>query len=116
MLVGMLGPSTSPVTLWNALKACIAKQTKRFDFPEKDVWSKAWVHGLDQLVRVAGLSPDLDAEILANALFETNWSIVKDWKEAARYDPNIAPARAADMYSAVTARRSGVLAWVKKRW
>jgi len=40
-----------------ALKACIAKRTKRYDFPDKSMFKDAYTHDLDQLVRTAELEP-----------------------------------------------------------
>lgn len=37
------------------LKACIAKKTKRYDFPNKRIAIDSYTHDLNQLVRVAGL-------------------------------------------------------------
>jgi len=36
-----------------ALKACVAKQVKRFDFPDKKLANAAFTHDLEQLVKVA---------------------------------------------------------------
>lgn len=35
-----------------ALKACIAKQTQRFEFPDKDKVTKGWTHKLNELVKL----------------------------------------------------------------
>jgi hypothetical protein len=35
-----------------AIKACIAKQTKRFDFPDKRTVQDSHSHDLEQLIRV----------------------------------------------------------------
>jgi len=38
-----------------ALKACIAKQTKRYDFPDKKRVRDVFTHNLETLVKVAEL-------------------------------------------------------------
>ncbi len=52
----------------------------------------------------------------ANPTFEVNWATVKDWSESKRYELGITNAEAKDLYSACTARRHGVLTWIRKRW
>ncbi len=98
-----------------ALKACIAKKTKRFEFPPKDS-NKLYVHKLGTLVELAGLQSSLDAEMRNVRGFRDNWAVVKDWKEDARYEAKIDKNRANDLYSAITADPDGVLSWLKKYW
>ena len=38
-----------------ALKACIAKKTKRFDFPDKELANKSYTHKLEALVGQSGM-------------------------------------------------------------
>ena len=45
-----------------ALKACIAKQTRRYDFPEKRWAEKAYTHDLAKLVTHANLESSRSAE------------------------------------------------------
>jgi len=99
-----------------ALKACIAKQTNKHDFPNKDLANKAYVHNLEQLIKLAGLENDLDNDIKANRTLEVNWAVVKDWKESSRYICSITPADAKDFYSACTSRTNGILSWIKEKW
>lgn len=99
-----------------ALKACIAKQTRKYDFPNKDVAQKSYVHNLEQLMRVAGLEYKLKQDMRTNATLEVNWSIVKDWGETSRYTLSTSRNEAKDLYSACTARTNGILKWVKEQW
>jgi len=99
-----------------ALKACIAKQTKKYDFPNKDIAKDAYTHKLQTLVKIAGLEGDLDRDIKKSKTFEINWATVKDWSEEARYRTDISPSKAKDLYSACTSRASGILAWIKTKW
>ncbi len=98
-----------------ALKACVAKQVKQYDFPDKKLANEAFTHDLEKLMRVAGLSPDFENEMKAKPELELNWAIVKDWSEAVRYEVDITELQARDLYSACTGR-NGVMPWVKKRW
>lgn len=97
------------------LKACIAKQTKRYDFPNKRTVNESYTHDLTKLVKTAGLERPLDAEMRRNPEFERNWAVVKDWSEDSRYEKHTAQ-EAKDLYSAITNRNNGVLRWVKHYW
>jgi HEPN domain-containing protein len=99
-----------------AIKACVAKQVKRYDFPDKKVANEAFTHDLEKLVKVAGLGPIFENDRQADPALELNWAVVKDWNESSRYDVEITAAQARDLFSACTERQSGILAWVKKRW
>ena len=99
-----------------ALKACIAKQTKKHDFPDKDMATRAFVHNLEQLMKLAGLGPALDTDVAANKTLELNWAVVKDWSEQVRYTSSVSPAEAKDLYSACTSRKNGLLSWIRAKW
>jgi len=99
-----------------ALKACIAKQTNRYDFPNKKVANDAWSHDLQKLAELAGVWPDLERARKASPALGVNWAIVKDWSESKRYDLLITRAEARALYSACTSRQTGVLPWIRKRW
>jgi hypothetical protein len=51
-----------------------------------------------------------------NKSLEINWAVVKDWKESVRYEVTISDIQSKDFYSACTARKNGILPWIKKRW
>jgi len=99
-----------------ALKACIAKQTKRYDFPNKDIIKNAYNHNLETLLKTAGLDYQLKQDMNRNSSLEVNWSIVKDWKETSRYITSVTSAEAKDLYFACTSRTNGILAWIKQKW
>jgi HEPN domain-containing protein len=98
-----------------ALKACVARQVRRGDFPDKRLANEAFTHDLEKLVAVAGLKQGLETDRRANPSLEVNWAIVKDWTVETRYEVSISSAQARDLYSACVGR-NGVLPWVKKRW
>src|SRR5436190_22742191 len=63
-----------------ALKACIAKQTKRYDFPrDRKYAEKAYTHDLSELLKLAGLNDQLDQDSKSNPALSNNWGIVKTW-------------------------------------
>ena len=99
-----------------ALKACIAKQTERFDFPDKKLAHKAHTHELEVLLGLAGLKNDFQVERGSNRTLDLNWTIVKDWNSESRYELGITSSQARDFYSACTSRKHGVLTWIRARW
>jgi len=99
-----------------ALKACIAKQVSRYDFPDKTFANEAWTHSLENLIHLAGVWQDFRQEAGTNKALERNWAVVKDWKETDRYDLSITRAEARDLYSAIASRKNGVLRWIRARW
>lgn len=95
-----------------ALKACIAKKTKRHEFPPKKT-DRFYSHNLESLLEEAGLKPQLDKDLKNNVALAANWGVVKSWKETSRYDRSRFNGR--DLYTAITSP-DGVLAWIKQRW
>lgn len=97
-----------------ALKACIAKDTKRHDFPDKKIVDASYTHNLTDLVRVAGLQPQLAASMEENRSLEVNWTVVKDWNEATRYERRTRQ-QAVELLRAISGQH-GVLQWVRQHW
>lgn len=97
-----------------ALKACIAKRTRRHQFPlGRDYVNKVYDHNLQELLKVADLQAALENEIKTNRDLQIYWGVVKDWDVASRYE--LMGRNGADMVTAVTAR-DGVLQWIKRHW
>jgi hypothetical protein len=99
-----------------ALKACVAKQVRRYDFPDRDLAREVFTHDLEKLMKLSGLAPELERDKAINKSLELNWAVVKDWSESARYEIGITETQARDLYSACTARTNGVLNWIRRRW
>jgi HEPN domain-containing protein len=99
-----------------ALKACVARKTREFDFPDRKVVNDSYVHDLTKLLKVAAIDGLLQEEEARNRLFAKNWGVVKDWSETSRYDASITAARASVFFLAVTDESNGVLSWLKKQW
>src|SRR3954464_11536908 len=83
------------------LKACIARGTARFEFPDKKRVNQAHTHNLTELVNLAGLAPNLRAESTANPKFDVHWGVVKDWSEEKRYSRTITIGHARDLFIAI---------------
>jgi HEPN domain-containing protein len=99
-----------------ALKACIAKQIRRHDFPDRKLINDSYTHNLETLLKLSGLKTELENAFQSNPSLELNWTIVKDWGIDSRYSDKTSKTTAQDFYSAVTARKSGVLSWLKGWW
>ena len=93
-----------------AVKACIAKATLEFEFPDKKRVEQAWKHGIAELVVAAGLKAQLKADRSANGSLDSHWRVIEKWDNEKRYDRKVGEAEARDIYRAI-ASRSGVLAW-----
>jgi hypothetical protein len=98
------------------LKACVARQVRRYDFPNKKLANEVFTHDLEKLMRGAGLWATFEIELRVNAQLQLNWAVAKDWSEESRYELSITEAQARDLFSACTARNNGVLPWIKGRW
>ena len=99
-----------------ALKACIAKQVRRYDFPERQLALDSYTHNLITLLKISGLQAQFDSDVKMDANLERNWTIVKDWSENNRYETVVPEDTARDFYRAVTGRSGGILPWLRKRW
>jgi len=64
-----------------ALKACVSKQIKRYDFPDKKIIIDAHSHELEKLVGIAGLATDFKQDRQNNRNLEVNWAVVKIGKK-----------------------------------
>ena len=92
-----------------ALKACIAKKTREYDFPPNaSTIKKVYTHDLTSLIREAGLKVE-------GSLVKISWSVVKDWSEQHRYQIHT-EMEAQDLYAAVADPQEGVLQWIKQYW
>ncbi|SRR5712692_2957781 len=97
-----------------ALKACIAKNTKRHDFPpNQGAIRDIYTHDLVKLAGAARLQAALDADGKNNIPFKNKWDVVKDWNVNSRYATSGLNAR--ELYAAV-AGRNGVMQWLRQRW
>lgn len=56
------------------LKACIARKTVEFEFPDLRRAQNAWRHNLDSLLKAADLSASLDERTQSGSQFTLNWN------------------------------------------
>src|ERR1700683_3628535 len=70
-----------------ALKACIAKKTRRHEFPaDKEYAGKVYTHNLDQLLKLAHLEAQLESDMALRPQLAKNWDFVRGWKVDSRYE------------------------------
>src|SRR5271165_71425 len=67
-----------------ALKACIARSTKRHEFPDKKRANDSYVHDAKKLIVVAGLESEW-REAMKRSEFAWRWETVFKWSEESRY-------------------------------
>lgn len=99
-----------------ALKACIARQTKRYDFPphHRIVQDNYWTHDLQKLLGQSGLSDLFHKEMDDQELWN-NWNVAKGWSESARYEVQ-SPKVAKGLLDAISDPQHGVLEYIKRYW
>lgn len=98
-----------------ALKACIAKQTRRYDFPDKKITSGSYTHDLGGLAITAKLNAAFLQRSSQDKFFEANWSLIKTWSEESRYR-TINKSDCSAFLDAIMEEQHGVLPWLKQLW
>lgn len=97
-----------------ALKACIAKKTKRHDFPADPKHAgRVYSHDLTELLKLAGLDGALDREMRGHPQLAANWGVIKAWRVDCRYE--ISGLNGKDMVDSLGSP-GGVLTWIKLHW
>ncbi len=97
-----------------AIKACIAKRTERFDFPDKRFAERIWNHDLAKLITAAGLDEHLKVA-KRESRFDDQWAVVTKWNPESRYEQR-SRAEAEALIRALENREHGVLKWLKHLW
>ena len=98
-----------------ALKACIARATRRHEFPNKKKASDSYSHNLNDLLKLAGLGDKKLSEARRDPQFEGNWLIVTKWTEESRYRRH-GPDEAKALVDAIGSRTHGVIRWIRLHW
>ena len=98
-----------------AFKACIAKQSRRFEFPDKKRVNKAWTHDLRDLTVSAGLEEARLEQAGVDAIFRRNWDLCMEWSEDSRYRTTDRTLCAA-LIDAIMDEDHGLLPWIRQRW
>jgi HEPN domain-containing protein len=99
-----------------ALKACVAKQFRSDEVPDRKLVNSFYTHRLDELLAISGAKSDFEARAKGDFSCEDNWITASEWNEVVRYDPRITEPLARKMHDAVTNTTSGILPWLKTQW
>jgi hypothetical protein len=102
------------------LKSCVLNYIAATGviFREKDYARKDkgfFTHSPNDLLKLAGLDPELGIAVQSDPTLGTNWDVVKEWTEQARYARH-AEVEAKTLYDAITDPTHGVLTWIKRHW
>ncbi|MBS1820488.1 MAG: HEPN domain-containing protein [Acidobacteria bacterium] len=97
-----------------ALKACIAKRVRKYDFPDKTLAQDSYVHDLSKLAGLAYPNKELTEALRTNPVLEAKWNLTRVWSEQSRYSFRTQNDAAA-IIEAIT-KRDGVLSWIKRHW
>jgi HEPN domain-containing protein len=98
-----------------ALKACIAKETRRYEFPDKGKAVSSYTHVLKDLVAVAKIEGARRERARNDPDFQLSWRIAESWSEGSRYQRHSRES-AQELINAVGDSRHGVIAWIKLHW
>ena len=103
-----------------ALKACIAKQVREHDFPNKKLANDSYTHNLITLLKIANLTEEMKSSNNGSNDRQENWSIITGadaWSEAIRYNADgITQPVMNDFWNAVTDENKGILKWLETYW
>jgi hypothetical protein len=97
------------------LKACIARQIRQEEIPDKNFIQSIYTHNPVQLVGLAGLNAELRTAERASTQFQAYWGIVAGWKPEHRY-AIITSMEAQWLMMAIGDPEHGVLQWIKTHW
>lgn len=95
-----------------ALKACLARKTERYEFPDLTRTRGLYTHNLEDLVKQADLQ---DAMRKADMAIQEAWARARSWKVEVMYQLAVSETDAAEFVRSVGGRK-GVLPWVKQYW
>jgi len=111
-----------------ALKSCLLARMIHTAWVFEEKWQarECLTHDFEELVRLAGLIPELNARQAASAAaaapggprggaFTTNWGLAIQWKVESRYLAKT-EAEARALYDAITNLPDGVLEWIRNFW
>jgi HEPN domain-containing protein len=98
-----------------ALKACIARQRKKYEFPDKSLTEQSYTHHLGRLLKAAKLEDEWNNKMETDSEFRLRWESVDEWTVESRYQ-STSRSNARALYFAVVSRRHGVLRWLRTYW
>lgn len=97
------------------LKACVARQIRQDEIPDKELVSRVYTHNFEALAGLAGLKADLKVQQDADHMFQSYWGIAAEWSPDARYATHDAMAVQL-LWQAIGDADHGVLKWIRTHW
>jgi hypothetical protein len=94
----------------------VSRQFRSNEVPDRKLVNSFYTHRLDELLSISGAKSQFEMLVEADANFERNWNIAREWSEAVRYDLLITEPLGLEMHEAVTNTTSGILPWLKTQW
>ncbi len=98
-----------------AMKACIARQYRQHDFPDRKIVNDSYTHELQKLAKVAGISEERLQRSNEDDVFQKNWALMTLWSEESRYRAT-AQADCRLLLDAIMDKDHGIMPWLKKYW
>jgi hypothetical protein len=100
-----------------ALKSCLLARMVHtgWVFQEKAKIDECLTHDFGKLINLAGLTPELNAQLASNPIFVGNWGTTTQWKVTDRYSSKT-EAQARALFAAITDDPDGVLKWIMNYW
>ena len=98
-----------------ALKACIAKNSRRHDFPDKKFVVRSHTHDLKDLVKLVKIEPLLEQEVQQEPKVGISWELVRKWSEGSRYR-TYSEQDAQELLDAVANKKYGIMPWITRHW
>lgn len=95
-----------------ALKACLAKKTKRFAYPSEPavVRQRYYTHELSELLKQVG------DPLVKELPLHSGWAELTRWSPDCRYDLGTTEEEARFLYSVIAHLSNGVLRCIRKHW
>lgn len=94
-----------------SLKACIAKASQQYEFPDLDRARAVFTHNLPALLKAAGL----ETAVGTAGPVKLQWGKVSAWTIESRYRLGVSESDAAE-FVRIIADDQGNLAWLKQYW
>ncbi len=108
-----------------ALKSCLLARMIHTAWVFEEKWNarECLTHDFGELIRLAGLTDELNNQLAASAAgggsaggaFAGHWGTVAQWKVGSRYQSRT-EAEARALYDAITHNPDGVLLWIRNYW
>ena len=94
-----------------ALKACIAKNSRRHDFPDKKFVVRSHTHDLKELIKLAQIGSSLELD----SRMQPSWGLVQQWSEESRYR-TYPDQDARELLDAIANSKYGIMPWITRHW